>query len=309
MENIGKIFKVEREKLRIAIEDVSKSIRIRPHIIEAIEEGNFNLLPSVYMKAFIKDYAKYLKLNIDVEEVLNSIAPKDKLEMLADESEKKTDAKQLEPKKYEDIFSEKKIKKNFFNRTSLATYLVYSALVLILIVILYFAFFNFSDTPASNTNSENLNPESTEVLADESLANTQSGLILDSMRLHILAKDTIWLRLASDGINSKQIVLYPGNDFEMKAWEYFTLTCDKANAIEVHRNDELIPQLNKRGSAIRNVKITRNDIINPTSVFSDSSAKRRREANKKVEEKANKNQPYRLQPSKIETKRNSNINN
>ncbi len=304
MENIGKIFKVEREKLRITIEDVSNSIRIRPHIIEAMENGNFNQLPSVYMKAFIKDYAKFLKLNIDVEEILNSIAPKDKLEILAEESGKKTDAKQLEPKKYEDIFSEQKIKKNFFNRTSIATYLVYSALVLILIVIIYFAFFNFSDSPSANTNTENMNADNTEVLADEALANTQSGLILDSMRLHILAKDTIWLRIASDGINSRQIVLYPGNNFEMKAWEYFTLTCDKANAIEVHRNDELIPQLNNRGSAIRNVKITRNDIINPTSVFSDSSAKRRREATKRTEDKANQKQPYRLQPSKIETKRN-----
>ena len=304
MENLGKIFKVERSKLRITIEDVSKSIRIRPHIIEAIENGDFHQLPSVYMKAFIKDYAKYLKLNIDVEEILNSVAPKDKLEVLAAESGRKTDAKQLEPKKYEDIFSEKKIKKNFFNRTSIATYLVYSSLILILIVILYFAFFNFSGSIPENSFINQQSAEGTEVLADESLANTKSGLIMDSMRLHILAKDTIWLRLASDGINSKQIVLYPGNDFEMKAWEYFTLTCDKANAIEVHRNDELIPQLNNRGTAIRNVKITRNDIINPTAVFSDSSAKRRREAVKKVEENKDKNQPYRLQPSRIETKRN-----
>ncbi|MEI7620528.1 MAG: helix-turn-helix domain-containing protein [Candidatus Falkowbacteria bacterium] len=302
MENAGKIFRIEREKLRLSVEDVSKDIKIRPHIISDIEAGEFDKLPGVYMKAFVRDYAKFLKLNIDVDELINSIAPKDNLQILAEESGKKTDEKQSQPKRYEDIFSEKKIKKNFFNRTTIATYLIYSALVLILISILYFAFFNTnSKTDATNHSADSSLP-STEVLADESLANTQSGLVADSMRLTIMAKDTVWLRLANDGISSKQIVLYPGNDLEMRAWEYFTLTCDKASAIEVRRDGELLPLLSNRGSIIRNVKITRNDIINPTSVFSDSTAKRR-QAIKNAQEEKPKQTPYKLQPARTNFKK------
>ena len=301
MENAGKIFKVEREKLRLSVDDVSKEIKIRSHIISAMESGEFERLPAVYMKAFVRDYAKFLKLNIDVDELVDSIAPKDDLQKLAEESGRKTDAKQAEPKRYEDIFSEKKIKKNFFNRTSIATYLIYSALVLILITILYFAFFNSSSKTANAERSKDSNAETTEVLADESLANTKPSTAADSMRLTISAKETVWLRLSNDGITSRQIVLNPGNDLEMRAWEYFTLTCDKASAIEVRRDGQLLPLLSNRGSVIRNVKITRNDIINPTSVFSDSTAKRR-QALKKAQDEQPKPTPYRLQPSKINPK-------
>lgn len=307
MENVGKIFRLEREKLRLSVDDVSNVIKIRAHILSDIEAGEFDKLPGVYMKAFVRDYAKFLKLNIDVDELINSIAPKDNLEILAEESGKKTDAKQALPKKYEDIFSEKKIKKNFFNRTTVATYLIYTALVLILIAILYFAFFSSKSKDSTNSQPSDSVSETTEVLADESLAKTQSGTIVDSMKLNILAKEVVWLRLANDGINSKQIVLNPGNELEMRAWEYFTLTCDKASGIEVRRNGELLPVLSNRGTVVRNVKITRNDIINPTSVFSDSTAKRR-QAIKKAQEEQPKQVPYRLQPSRtdINQKRNEN---
>lgn len=54
----------EREKQRLAIKDVEKAISIRAHYLNAIEEGNYDVVPGeVFLKGFIRNYAEFLGLN------------------------------------------------------------------------------------------------------------------------------------------------------------------------------------------------------------------------------------------------------
>jgi hypothetical protein len=295
MENLGKLFRVEREKMRLSIDEVSERTKIRAHIIQAMEEERFDALPSVYMKAFIKDYSRFLKLKIDEEEVISQFAPKDSFQKLAEESVKQVAIENENPKNYEEIFAEKRIKKNFFNKTSFATYLIYSALVLILLAIVYFAFFDFSSKTEKPASSDSLSGPTPTTVGENGGLNPAQKATMDSMNLVISAKDTVWILIAMDGKASRQMVLAPGKDLDVNAWDYFQLTCDNASVIDVKRNGELLPKLSNRGKVIRNVKITRTDIINPTSVFSDSTYRRRKA--KKAEE-ANKNTPVVLPPAR-----------
>ena len=60
--------KSERESQNIEISEICEFTKINPKYIEAIETGDFNLLPNVYMRLFLKAYANFI--GADVEKVL-----------------------------------------------------------------------------------------------------------------------------------------------------------------------------------------------------------------------------------------------
>ncbi|MCH7773761.1 MAG: helix-turn-helix domain-containing protein, partial [Bacteroidetes bacterium] len=60
--------KEQREKAGITLQNVAAKTRIDIKFLEALEDGNFNFLPDIYVKAFIKQYAKVVGL--DEEETL-----------------------------------------------------------------------------------------------------------------------------------------------------------------------------------------------------------------------------------------------
>ncbi len=69
---IGSLLKEKRESLGLTILDVSNVLKINPTYIEAIEKGEIEKFPAeVYFKGFLKNYAKYLEVDISgiVEEV------------------------------------------------------------------------------------------------------------------------------------------------------------------------------------------------------------------------------------------------
>ena len=69
MKRLGEWFKEEREMKGLSLEEVSKALRIRPHYLEAMEEGRFDELPpQVIAKGFIRAYARHLGL--DEEEAI-----------------------------------------------------------------------------------------------------------------------------------------------------------------------------------------------------------------------------------------------
>lgn len=294
MSDIGEILKQARIKNGYSIEDINRHTKIRYHIIQAIEEGNYSILPPVYMKSFISDYMEFLGLNDNIEEVISELFPKDKKEILASESYHNLEKENNKEYNYNEIFSKKRRKKDFFNKTSISMYMLYLSILLIIVAVLYFAFFR--DNDEKDTENIASQVESTQVIADEALIE-KVETYNDSMSIRVYAKDTAWIRLSNDVGIQRQMVLFPGNEIQMSAWEFFTFSSDRADHIDVYRNGELLPKLNNQGSAVRNIKITRTDIVSPTSVYADSTIKKRRAIKKKKEEK--KEKPYILQPSVI----------
>ena len=52
--------KAHRESKSIELDEISDHTKINPKYLNAIEEGNFNIIPSIYMRLFIRSYAKYI---------------------------------------------------------------------------------------------------------------------------------------------------------------------------------------------------------------------------------------------------------
>jgi len=64
MQTVGELLRGEREKKGLSIKEIENAISIRSFYINAIEEGNYNLVPGeVYLKGFIRNYSNYLGLN------------------------------------------------------------------------------------------------------------------------------------------------------------------------------------------------------------------------------------------------------
>jgi cytoskeleton protein RodZ len=63
-ETLGKYLKNQRESNKISLREVAKNTRVREHILRAIEEDQYHLLPpATYVKGFLLAYAKYLRLD------------------------------------------------------------------------------------------------------------------------------------------------------------------------------------------------------------------------------------------------------
>ncbi len=64
MKTVGELLRDEREKKGLSIKEIETAISIRALYINAIEEGNYTIIPGeVYLKGFIRNYANYLGLN------------------------------------------------------------------------------------------------------------------------------------------------------------------------------------------------------------------------------------------------------
>lgn len=64
MQTVGEILRAERVKKSLSIKDVESAISIRALYLNAIEEGNYSIIPGeVYLKGFIRNYATFLGLN------------------------------------------------------------------------------------------------------------------------------------------------------------------------------------------------------------------------------------------------------
>jgi len=94
-----------REKNNLTIEQIFSKTRIDKKYLLAIEEGNFSILPEVYIRAFVKEYAKAIQL--DPTEVLEKFERAQKGLVDEDTSEK---VSQSESAKSDEEISKEEVK-------------------------------------------------------------------------------------------------------------------------------------------------------------------------------------------------------
>ncbi|QYR19711.1 helix-turn-helix domain-containing protein [Paenibacillus sp. sptzw28] len=69
MSDLGALLRKAREQRGLSLDDIQELTKIRKRYLEAIEEGNYKVLPgSFYVRAFVKNYSE--SVGLDAEEVL-----------------------------------------------------------------------------------------------------------------------------------------------------------------------------------------------------------------------------------------------
>ncbi|MFP4369073.1 MAG: helix-turn-helix domain-containing protein [Candidatus Kapaibacterium sp.] len=325
MEEFAKKLKSIRQKKKISIDEVSKATMIRPHIIEAMEEGNLDIDSSVYVKAHLKSYARFLKVPFETEltaqdkkisaESESGLKPSeisDNNKKYAENNKKPQitdidnsgkvdfdDDRLFEKEKsdYAELFKKQNTKKNK-NNQQVVNYLIYASLLIIAGGIIYFTFF----AGGSQTNiPQGYDPDAK---ADTALIEekTESNNLLsyfeesDSLKLTANASDSAWLRIEIDGKTREEILLLPGMQKSWSASEFFVLNQGNVGAVEWSRNGEKLEPFGDPGSVVKNIKITEDQIIN-SAPWNNDSIKRIRRTRPGSE--AEDNRPRVIEPSRI----------
>ncbi|SEB48028.1 helix-turn-helix domain-containing protein [Paenibacillus sp. GP183] len=142
MSELGQLLKQARMDQKISLEDLEESTKIRKRYLEAIEEGNYKILPgSFYVRAFIKNYAE--AVGLDPAEVLSLYQNA----MPASVSEKPVNS---------NLQSKRSLSRNNDKMSRVASsVMVIGFVILILGLIYYYAFQSSKGTPSQEKTIDN----------------------------------------------------------------------------------------------------------------------------------------------------------
>jgi transcriptional regulator with XRE-family HTH domain len=232
---MGLDLKAIRESRGLDLNDVFRATKISVVNLEAIERGEFHLLPPpVYAKAYIKTYAKLL--DADEEKALGRYERY--LTAVADAG-----AKEPEPAQKDVAFPYKKL--------IIAVSLLIAACFMFYIVYLRSDFHTVLDIPASGDHSAKPQIKSADALDNATLP-TATKAVVDSAassRLVVKARETTWLRIREEGKPAFQILMKPGEKLE-RAISQFKLDVGNAGGISMEFRGKTIESLGKSGEVV-----------------------------------------------------------
>jgi cytoskeletal protein RodZ len=253
LEDFADELKNARLKKGISLEEMAARTRIDIKFLEAIDNGNFGFLPELYVKAFIKDYAKVIDL--DEEEVIRKYidakvgkhSEKDSSESRPEEKKeiespspvvKKVETNPLSKvdKKETDSSSSEK------SKNSLRT-LIYGSGIVIIGIIVFIAFFNKSskviveEKPYEKVLEESENRYTVKEKKEESInqASVSDSLVLQIANIDPV--DSAWVMIIYDDNKKEDFLLYPQRTKTVKALDNFKFTLGNSGVISLVLNN------------------------------------------------------------------------
>ncbi len=262
LKNFAAELKQIREQKDITLQSIHNQTRIDLRFLQAIEDANFQIMPEVYIRAFIKEYAQNIGLDGDVTLKKYELAKNGKSEEEAESIEQTSEEKAANEIKKEfsaPLSNESRVPENKFNNSQIL-FFVYSALFIVAALIVYFAFFSSSEpeiikeTPIEEIINEK--NDRFEVLQEEK---TDSVIAIDSLLLTIKSIDTCWVGVTLDRTVNFDFIMYPNREKKIKAAKLFDVVVGNAAGVEFYLNNK---KLNFTGpkNARRNIIIKANGI-------------------------------------------------
>lgn len=244
MEVFSEQLKKQREERKIRLSDVAVQTRISMKFLEAIEAGNFEILPETYIRAFIRDYAK--AIGLDPDETIKRFDLYMESIRAASEQEKVEEAEKSSGRQ--------------INLTGTQKIGLGVVGVIIIGVLSYLA---FSPSKTPEVTSSGYDYENTQAVNerkfDSAYAATKAKA--DSSRLVLDAVDTVWVNLVIDDGKTYDLLMKPGTKIGFWGREKFEMTVGNAGGLLVSLDGHQYPPLGKSGVVIRNVTIYKDGTI------------------------------------------------
>lgn len=265
-----------RLKKGASLQQIAARTRIDIKFLEAIDSGNFGFLPDLYVKAFIKQFAKAVDLDehetikkyedalagkyIDDDEPKSLLEQKIEIEspQRAVEIEKPTPVFDATPQVQKPALNPDAIKQKL--RIS-----IYISGAVLIGVIVFFSLFKKTSTivveerPYSEILEETKDRYDIKEEADES---SSIPLSTDSLFLQFTNADSVdsaWVMVIRDNINKEDFLLYPKISKTVHAAENFKFTLGNSGVIILKLGNQLLPFEGKRGS-VRHYEVNRKGI-------------------------------------------------
>ena len=285
--------KQQREKAGITLQNVAAKTRIDIKFLEALEDGNFHFLPDIYVKAFIKQYAKVVGL--DEEETLQSyiLAKEGKEEVVekvkqedtgekkeyTGEQKTKTDIKSNEPAK---IFTNDSVNKksNEDDKKKQKQLIIGVSVigVVVSVLLVYFLFINGSDDIVveekpyeevlQETPNRYIEEESNQTTVETIAANIEE---LTLTITNVDSSDTSWVLVIVDDKSKEDFLLPPKISRTIKANSNYYFTLGNSGVVKLILNGEVV-DFDGRPGAPRYFKLDANGlerVYNPPKLSND----------------------------------------
>ena len=265
-----------RLKKGASLQQIASKTRIDIKFLEAIDSGNFGFLPDLYVKAFIKQYAK--AIDLDEEEALKKYEdalagkyieedePKSLLEQKIDiivEQQQKETEKQIPIFDGSETTPKPVTKPDRLNK--ILRVLVYTTGIIFIGLIIFFTFFNRqSAIIVQEPPYEKILEEANDryQVEDEFEESTPVNLITDSLTLQFTNADSVdsaWVMVIYDDVKKEDFLLYPRISKIIQAADNIKFTLGNSGVIVLELDNELLNFEGKRG-AVRHYEVTRNGI-------------------------------------------------
>ena len=281
-QQLSEELKQAREKKQLTQEQIASKLKIDLRFIQNMENGNFVFLPDIYVKAYLKEYAKAIGLDKDLIIKKYELAKQGKtLEQVLEEEKKKQEELQNlkeHPKKKEKIISDEHFEEsNPTNKTNNQNgrIIVYISIgILFAAAIIYFFFIkDSSDEIITEQPIEKIieeNKQRFEEEKDESL--TSQTIIGDSLYLSFIAIDSVWCKATLDNAQEKELYLYPNSKFQISAINNINLIIGNSSGLNLFLNEKEIVFPKIQGKRIQlsidhnGYKIINKEITSPDSL-------------------------------------------
>ncbi len=251
MGTLGQYLKSAREAKDIDLRDAAQQTRISVTYLKALEEEDFAKLPGeVFVKGFLKNYVRFLKLEQD--EALrrySEIKPQPPAPSAAQSPTSPAAAVTAEKASSTASPSRREIALEPF---------VWGAIIVILLLA-----FLFSSLPMKHTGKGAQDQEKQQVPVisgmpqDPALAEKSEKLYLE-----VIALEDTWLLVRTDTSPQKKAVLKKGESLIWSADERFLLSYGRAGDIKLLLNGEEVAVKTASETPIRDLAVTRTGVVN-----------------------------------------------
>jgi transcriptional regulator with XRE-family HTH domain len=264
LEKFGEELKQARLEKKVSLMDISTETRINIKYLEAIERGEFHILPQTYVRAFLREYA--LMIGLDPDYILQqyNLARQEAV------SRKSVEAMPQQTSIQDRILTGL-LTRRFFSLSSLQRNIAFGIFIIAAIVIIIVL-------ANVNKNSEFEKPitevpfdrviresEATSIASPSIVADSTRVFVApqkDSLRLEITTLDSVWISLLIDGKKGEEYLFGVNRRRVWTAKERFVVTMGNAGGATFRLNGKNIGSLGKPGAVVRNAIITEANLKN-----------------------------------------------
>jgi cytoskeletal protein RodZ len=239
----GETLKKRREEMGHDLRQIAETLKIKHEYLKALEDEAIKKLPAeVYVKGYIHEYAKFL--NIDPEPLIKSYN-----EFRA----------ALQPQK------NKAPERESSQKSFRPVHILIPVFVLFCISIVILIKFSTSQkkpyatsyrdskeiTQTALHENKNVQKEQYTHLSEESEQKKNVQKATSRKILEIYATDTTWILVTTDKIESKEMLLQPGESVTLRAKDCFSLKIGDAGGISLVLNGKAISTHGEKGQVVQ----------------------------------------------------------
>ena len=247
MGTLGSYFRNAREARGLGLRDAAQQTRISINYLKAIEEEDFSKLPgAVFVKGFLKNYARFLRLPEDevVKRYGECINPQP---AVAAAAAPMTESRDEAPAGMRAEHAEVKHPGGLNLEPFLWGGIILAGMVLFIVVAL----------PANRSVHERDRTLSTQPTATESLpAGKTVTEKTEKLYLSIIAQEDAWVLVRTDASPQKKAVLKKGESVTWSAEERFLLSFSSVGAAKLVLNGKELTVSGPKNAVVRDLIIT-----------------------------------------------------